>query len=551
MGDTVSFPLQLPPSFERSWLIQQYFDNFHPAYPFLDQEDFETRVSRTLAQLGCHATDREPPVVVTVDSKASPFLALVCAIWALGQSVSGVSDQVKRNDELADFPPGYSMWSSSRKLLQAFDGLRPPSVDTVRCYVLNCIYALHANMIDVSLQSHAAAARLLILTDSRTCQRRDQQGRSAGETHLWWNIFILDRTLSRMSDVRYMLRLDQLPYEIQRDLEAPWWQEQRCSESSPGVSDLESQLGRNEIAAVDGDVLCLRAMGSLCNMWSVYSDEISKPRRGNCCTLRQTALLDTELQVFADSLPAELQWGGKESPSIPNGAECNSTRQLLIFLVSSGAFDVAPQLRLIDEDEQSTNLLRLLLRRASPTTCNCFVRTKTGDGRGIACKTIRACSKVISPAESGPFAPGIAITVTTALVYSISLFLGILDDEHVDEQESERISGLIEEGYGFLMQLVPSCKFASSAVSSLDERLFSSENDPELGSSKSSDPVAIGLDTLYDDGVAQGAILAGGLSPARDPLAAGASVEMESGNNPLQDLETGYGDLDSISLGIL
>lgn len=551
MSSTITFPLQLPSSFERTWLIQQYFDNFHPAYPILEKEDCETRLSETLAQLGCRGTEIESPAVIAVDSKSSSFMALVCATCALGQSISAVSREAARDDGLPDSPPGHSMWSTSRKLLQTFDGLQPPSLDVVKCHVLNSIYALHANMVDVSLQSHAIAARLLPIASSPTRRRGDEREHSRGDINLWWNIFILDRTLSRMSDTSYMLRLSQLPDEIQRDLEAPWWQGQRCSRSPPDVPDLGSQHGQNEIAAVDGDTLYLRVMGSLCYMWSSFCDQISDPRRGSHCTMRQAALLDTELQVFAASLPAILELGTSDVLRTPERGESMTSRRLSILLVSSGPRAVTPQSLLTDEGKQSTNFLRLLIRGTSPTTCTCFSRTKTGDGRAIAHETISFCSKVGSQAASGPFIPGIAITVTTALVYSISLLLDVFDDEQDDEGESEKTSGLIEEGYGFLMQLVPTCKVAGCAVSSLDERLFSSDDDLELGGSNFPAPPSLRIDTSYADGSAQGLMLAEGSPPSRDSVPGGAPMEMERGNNLLDDLQTGYGELDIISLGQL
>lgn len=139
--------------------------------------------------------------------------------------------------------------------------------------------------------------------------------------------------------------------------------------------------------------------------------------------------------------------------------------------------------------------------------------------------------------------------MTTALVYAIFLLLDDFDDENTDDDESERSSRSIEEGYGFLTHLASTSKFASVAVSSLDERLFSSEDDVELRCAQSSGPATFGLDTPYGDGTGQGAILAEDISAARNTLPVAEMMETEKGCSLLNDLETGYGELDTISLG--
>ena len=350
------FHLQLPPSIERSRLLQQYFDNFHPEYPFLDQRDIETRLSRTLARLGCPTTDTGSSVVVAIDSEASSFMALICAIFALSQSTSRPLEEARSGHQPADHVPGYATWSTSRKLQQAFDGVRSLSLETISCHVLNSVFALHADMVDVALQLHAAAARLLPAVDSpNSCWRRGQQGRSRNAIDLlWWTVFILDRTLSRISETPYVLHPDKLPDGLRRGLEAPMWQGQTCERLPPNaVSSLELWGSENDNGALHMDAICLQVVAYICNLWSSFSDQVlSMPIRGHHCTLRLSALLDTELQVCSASIPAILQWGTPETPedNIRQGSPSYLNRRLSILLVSASVCATGNEVpRLTDE----------------------------------------------------------------------------------------------------------------------------------------------------------------------------------------------------------
>ena len=179
--------------------------------------------------------------------------------------------------------------------------------------------------------------------------------------------------------------------------------------------------------------------------------------------------------------------------------------------------------------------------------CSCFSRGKAGDGRGIAHDTIRAISGFYSQTARKPVNSAITVTITTALVLSISLFLDVLGNEVNDQEESERISVIIEEGYNLLMELAPTCKFASSAVSSVDERLFSTEDNFEHQSVESRLSPVFGADGTYNEEVVPGRLPAGGTPFARNDRSGHASMEIERRNNPLDDLQAGYGDLDTVS----
>lgn len=325
-----SYPLRVPPLHERTRFLQQFFVIFQHEYPFLDQRDTEARLSQTLTRLGT-----DPSNTIAVDSEASSFLALVCAVWALGQSTSCSS--TVQGGQPSDRPPGHSMYDTSRKLLQAFDGLQRPSLDTVRCHVLHSTFSLHANMIDVALQSHAVAARLLSVVDPQTRQRRDGQGHRVSETSLWWTVFILDRTLSEISETPYVLRVAQLPEELQAGLGAPQWDGQTCGGLPATVPS--PRLLPNEVTAKSTETLYLQVMGYVCHLWDSFPDRRihSTPARGHRCSLRESALLDAELRVFYYTVPSILKWetrGNREGGMVEGYEAPDGYRRLSILVVS-------------------------------------------------------------------------------------------------------------------------------------------------------------------------------------------------------------------------
>lgn len=301
-----SYPLQLPTVPERLLLHRQYFDSFHIAYPFLDEDDMEMRLSLTLDRLG-RADNMDTATLICIDSKSSTFMAMVCAAWALAQNTLRISPTTQ-NTKLSEELPGHAMYTTSRSLLQAFEGIHPPSLDAVRCHLLNTIYALHADMVDCAMQSHAVAARLLIIADSQGRNQTDRQDCNTTARSLWWTIYILDRTLSRVSDVPYLLSNHQLPHELHRALEAPKWQRQMCDSlplNSPH-STLHMQQSKDTEEHLDD--LYLQSVAYACHLWSSFTDRIhSATPRYHRCFLREAALLDTEHRVLDATLPSSLQ----------------------------------------------------------------------------------------------------------------------------------------------------------------------------------------------------------------------------------------------------
>ncbi|MBE3042705.1 hypothetical protein IMZ48_09060 [Candidatus Bathyarchaeota archaeon] len=134
-----------------------------------------------------------------------------------------------------------------------------------------------------------------------------------------------------------------------------------------------------------------------------------------------------------------------------------------------------------------------------------------------------------------------------ALKHSIPLLLDVLNEYSNDHEDPEGISDMIEEGYATLMDLASTCKFAKSAVSFLDSRLFSSEDgmeDPSLEAQVSPSPEYNALSNqeavqdLFPDEQEDTSL---GVNEALGSRAR----ETTGWNSLLDDLEVGYSSLDT------
>ena len=330
---TRPYILHVPASTEMFRLYRQYFGSFHAAYPFLDADDMEMRLSHTLDRLG-YPNTMGTSTAISIDSEASTFMAMVCTTWALAQNTQGITPTMK-NANLTEGQPGQAMYTASRSLLQAYEGIHPPSLDTVRCHVLHSIYALHGDMMDTALQSHALAARVMTIVDPTRRKQDDRRESQSAKLRLWWIIFILDRTLSRICHVPYLLHNNQLPNQLRGDLESPKWQTQMCHKTSRILRSLALEGDKDKEIMEDTDDLYLRVLGYVCHLWSSYMDEIHSVSPGDQrCFLRESTLLDAELQVLDAILPSTLQWEILEfrEAGVPGNA-LDTCRRLSIRLV--------------------------------------------------------------------------------------------------------------------------------------------------------------------------------------------------------------------------
>lgn len=331
---TSSYPLQLPESSERSRLHRLYFDNFHTEHPFLDEHDVEIRLSNTLDRLGCLDNINTSPII-SIDGESSSFMAMVCTTWALAQNTSSPTPGM-HSAKAACHLPGHAMYTTSRKVLQAFEGIQPPSLDTVRCYVLNSIYSLHVDMVDIALQSHAVATRLLAIVGPPARKQPGRQERSTGEVRLWWTIFILDRTLSRVAEAPCLLHIHHLPDELHRALETPQWHGRTCDKMPFNMSSPTLQAEQGTASTQNIDNIYLQVVGYVCHLWSNFCDQIHSGQAGDQrCSLRLSALLDTELQVLDAILPAPLRWQTPETPRTGEAGDASYTRRRLSILLVS------------------------------------------------------------------------------------------------------------------------------------------------------------------------------------------------------------------------
>lgn len=181
--------------------------------------------------------------------------------------------------------------------------------------------------------------------------------------------------------------------------------------------------------------------------------------------------------------------------------------------------------------------------------CTCYAKLKPEDGLRIARDTIQVISPFRPGKEIGTSVlSGIAIVVTTALIHSVSVLIDTLNEESENDEESEIVSNVIEEGYGVLMDLASTCRFTNSAILSLDKKLFPSEdemNGPITG------PQALPsfeLNGISNNRASQRALSeeVGNAALAEDEALGARPTGMSKWNSLLEGLQAGYGDLDTI-----
>lgn len=322
------YAVQLPPADQVTGLLQHYFLNVNYEYPILSRHDVEDRLVSTLSRLECRLG--RTSMLVTVDSEASRPMSLICALLSLSQFTSNAFASASHNAK----PPGFAWYEHSKKMLQAFESQKI-SLDIVRCHTLHTIYALHADMLDAALESHSIASRLLTAVYPPTLCREDEPGRGTAAYNLWWTVFSLDRTLSRVLGISYTLRVNQMPGTLTEQLEIPQGNQRACGRrnSLPQSPTLEAE----GIQSTNHDPAFLEALGYLGHIWSsLYDQLISKSSNTGGCGLRTSALLDTELQLFTATLSDELQWCSRErSAEILSDDGPKFSRRLSILTASS------------------------------------------------------------------------------------------------------------------------------------------------------------------------------------------------------------------------
>ncbi|KAH7140040.1 hypothetical protein B0J13DRAFT_69852 [Dactylonectria estremocensis] len=511
-AQTKCFTLQLPATADLKLLLKKYFSDIHHEYPFLDQQDIETRLSFTLGQLG-----RQPnrsSTVLEVDGEAFPLIALVCSILSIAQVTLDI-DTAPTQNEKPSSPPGLPFHELSKNILHAFEP-HQISLDIIRCHTLQSLYALHTEMLHPALQSHSIATRqLTTMHCSELC--RETQPRCKKVDNLWLVIFVLDRKLSRIAGTSHTLHLDQIPVELREGLES--------SQISGPTCEKHEQITRGQGLSPRAQYdthqtrLFLEALGSLGHIWGSLFDQIRSPIKG--CSIRASALLDTELLVFRATLAHTLRWetdrdseGGTASESV-----ANLSRRLIVLT--------------------DANIMRLQIRQNLPNSCGCFRRMRP-DGLEIVRETLQAVQQ-FTKRVSHDTLPS-SLTITSSLVQCVLFLLTVLD-ESSEVQESDKASDMVEEMYGMLMDMATTSWTAQSAIATLDAALFSPV--AEASVRQAHQACTPRLHVSIDQTIVQRS------SPAENravPSVGDKSLgDRSKGSSLLDELQAGYQELDLIS----
>lgn len=299
-----TYAIELPPISYVKASLQAYFVNTNLDYPALDRPSTEGRIYRVLNGLGyssyCHQVD--------VDSAAAPSIALLCLMVAIAELTHA------RTSSAAIF------YDQAQQLLRRFDH-RPPDLEVVRCHVLSTIYLLHMEFLDLALWSISTSVRLAMLLQlhrpSPTRISGAEHGRSDRDAQdLWWTVYILDRTIARLSGTSYLIRDEEIGFS-------------KVTYMSPSCE--RNTMGQSE------DSEYLQVLAHLGRLWARIWDDLLSHAEATGCEWQTAELLDAQIRLFQRQLPPRLVWSSPPGPDadLPEEHEHVIRRRLTTLMVSN------------------------------------------------------------------------------------------------------------------------------------------------------------------------------------------------------------------------
>ncbi|KAJ5372478.1 hypothetical protein N7517_004484 [Penicillium concentricum] len=335
----------------------------------------------------------------------------------------------------------------ARSLLQTFENL-PPNLGALRCHTLITIYLLHMDFLDLALQSIAVTVRLAMALQLHRRSSSPREESDSYDQNLWWTIYTLDRHLACLGGIPYLIRDE----EIDEPRPAQDGQFKRFS----SVTYLNCQ---NELVEQDGPVegslhqeaMYLEVLAHLGRVWAcIWNDLVidsSKPD----CRWQAAEILDAQLRILQQQLPAELAWRSPSSlgRDLQNIQETAMQRQLIILM--------------------RINTLRLFIRRNPASNCTCLDRKSPyDDGAAISAQTIGAIVNFSSRHEGLlPIGHSISTTLVQCILYLINTI-----SESSNTIRTESASSSVVSAYQVLVDLSEHCVSARNAVETLDEAFF-------------------------------------------------------------------------------
>ncbi|KAJ5816508.1 hypothetical protein N7447_008741 [Penicillium robsamsonii] len=335
----------------------------------------------------------------------------------------------------------------ARSLLQTFENL-PPSLEALRCHTLITIYFLHMDFLDLALQSISVTARLAMALQLHRKSSSLTKGSDSYDKNLWWTIYALDRNLACLGGIPYLIRDEEI------DEPRPARDGKFKRFSSVTYTNCQNELVHQD-GLIEGslhqEAMYLEVLAYLGRIWACIWNDLVTDSSEPDCQWQATEILDAQLRILQQQLPAELLW---RSPSnlgrdLENIQETAMQRQLIILM--------------------RINTLRLFIRRNPASNCTCLDRKSPhDDGAAISAQTIGAIVNFSSRHEGLlPIGHSISTTLVQCILYLINII-----SESSNMSGTESASSSVVSAYQELVNLSNHCVSAGNALETLDEAFF-------------------------------------------------------------------------------
>lgn len=314
-----TYSFQLPSLPEISSSLRNYFQSINLDYPALDRASTKTRILRTLEGLGYPSYRTK----IEVDLVTAPTVALLCAILAIDEIVltkTSISATSRRESIYRNHV---------QKLLEKFE-LLPVDVEIVRCHLVNTIYLLHVELLDLAIQSSAVTVRLAMLLQLHRSSPQiaeHDHGKKEGHKYLWNTIYVIDQTVARLSGTSYLIRDEHICDSTENINGCVPRYSHVISRSRLCQNTQPDQLNESRTPE---DLEYLEAMTHLGRLWtSIWDQLFSNP--DTSCHWQEAEMVDTLIQIYSKELPPTLVW---RMEGLPQEHKHTVRRKLLILMVS-------------------------------------------------------------------------------------------------------------------------------------------------------------------------------------------------------------------------
>lgn len=317
------YSIELPAFSEIQESLHVFFENTKIQYPVIDPESAEARIRKILEYLQYPSCGLK----IDVDYVAAPTVALLCIMIAIAELNGDTTSPSNGNDRAMVFR------NHARRLLQFFEFL-PPNLEILRCHTMITIYLLHADFLDLALQSNAVTVHLAMALQLHRRSPSFRKGSDSYDQNLWWTIYILDRNIACLGGVPYLIR--------DEEIDAPQPTRDGRFEKFSSVtyiyrpSEHDEQSGPSE-RSLHQDATYLEILAHLGRLWARIWNSLVTDSSELDCQWQTTEILDAQIRILQQRLPPSLTW---ESPSslgrdLVKEEENAMQRQLIVLMVSS------------------------------------------------------------------------------------------------------------------------------------------------------------------------------------------------------------------------